>query len=244
MKRFFISLLIGATLLVSNNLPAQKKDRIIHKENMDKKQIQFGYYLGLNKKGFEIKYNDYFLLDNVENDYILVDESVGFNIGLTIQYRLTDNIGLRLEPGLSSNTKTLMYNPDVIGANGYKNAGLEREVSGTYLRFPLLLKISTNRLDNMRAFVIGGASYDYNFSSNQNNAEDNESRQFRMKTNNFSYEVGLGVDVYLRYFKFSPSIRGIFAINNEIVYDNLSTPYTEPVKYFGTRGVFLNLTFE
>lgn len=244
MKRLFFPLLLSFLLITPVILNAQKRDRIIHKENMDKKQIQFGYYLGLNKKGFEIKYNDSFFLQNVPVDYVLVEESMGFNIGLSIQYRLTDNIGLRLEPGLSSNTKTLKYNSDVIGANGFQNQGLERDISGTYLRFPLLLKLSTNRLDNMRAFVIGGVSYDYNFSSNQKNSEDNLSRQFRMKTSNFMYEVGLGVDIYLPYFKFSPSIRGIFAINNEIVQDNIASPYTEPIKYFGTRGVFLNLTFE
>ena len=97
----------------------------------------------------------------------------------------------------------------------------------------------------MRAFVIGGVSYDYNFSSNQNNVDDNISGEFRMKTNNFMYEVGIGVDIYLMWFKFSPSIRGVFAINNELVYDDIPTsPYTGPIDYFGTRGVFLNFTFQ
>lgn len=248
MKRLFFSLLIGLALLASSTLQAQKKDRIIHKENMDKKKIQFGYYLGLNKKGFEIKYNRDFFTEDLTQDLVLVTENVGFNIGLSVQYRIKDNIALRFEPGLSSNTKTLMYDGNAIGENGFRNAGLEREISGTYLRFPLLLKLSTNRLDNVRPFVIGGVSYDYNFSSNQKNAEDNLSRQFRMKTNNFMYEIGLGMDFYLPYFKFSPSIRGVFAINNEIVPDNEpftdQSPYTAPINYFGTRGIFINLTFE
>ena len=163
-------------------------------------------------------------------------------LDLVIDYKLHDNINLRFEPGLSSNTKTLTFDT----TNGFipENESV-REVPGTYLRMPLLLKISTNRLDNMRAFLIGGVSYDYNFSSNQNNVNDNFEGQFRMKTNNFMYEVGVGVDLYLYYFKFSPSIRGIFAINNEIVPDNLpSSPWTLPINYFGTRGVFINFTFE
>jgi len=97
----------------------------------------------------------------------------------------------------------------------------------------------------MRAFVIGGVSYDYNFSSNQNNVDDNLSGQFRMKTSNFMYEVGVGVDLYLFFFKFSPSIRGVFAINNELVPDNISSsPYTQSLDYLGTRGIFINFTFE
>jgi len=63
------------------------------------------------------------------------------------------------------------------------------------------------------------------------------------------YEVGIGMDFYFYFFKFTPSIRGIFAINNELVRDEshnppYSSPWTGPIDYFGTRGVFLNLTFE
>jgi predicted RNA-binding protein with PUA-like domain len=87
---------------------------------------------------------------------------------------------------------------------------------------------------------------DYNFSSNEN-ADDNFEGQFRTKTTNFMYEVGIGIDIYLYFFKFSPSIRGVFAINNELVPDNISngpSRYTDPISFMGTRGVFLNFAFE
>ncbi len=63
--------------------------------------------------------------------------------------------------------------------------------------------------------------------------------EFRMKTHNFMYEIGVGVDFYLYYFKFSPSIRGVFAMNNEIKYDNdLNSRWTAPINFMGTRGFF------
>ncbi|MCH2216561.1 MAG: hypothetical protein MK076_00530 [Flavobacteriales bacterium] len=66
-----------------------------------------------------------------------------------------------------------------------------------------------------------------------------------MKTSNFMYEVGIGIDIYLYYFKFSPSIRGVFAMNREIIDDNTAnSPWTSPINTFSTRGVFLNFTFE
>jgi len=65
-----------------------------------------------------------------------------------------------------------------------------------------------------------------------------------MKKNNFTYEVGVGIDIYLYYFVFSPSIRGVFAINNELVRDYTpDSPWTGPIDYLGTRGVFLKLAF-
>ena len=238
MKKVLISIVILLLLLGSNVVLAQK-ERVEYLPNFDKKQLHFGYYLGLNRKSFKVKYND--LLSNQSfpsDNYLSVEESLGFNVGLVIDYKLHNNINLRFEPGLSSNTKTLTYT--------LQNE--VREVPGTYLRMPLLLKFSTNRLDNMRAFVIGGLSYDFNFSSNQDNVDDNSQGQFRMKKNNFMYEVGVGVDFYLYFFKFSPSIRGIFAINNEIVPDNslgsFTGEYTGFIDYFGTRGIFINFTFE
>ena len=234
--------IVSLIFLFSYSLVAQKKDRIEYLPNFDKKQLHFGYYLGLNKKGVKVSYNDYLSTLALNSDnYLTVEESMGFNIGLVVDYKLHDNVNLRFEPGLSSNTKTLTY-------NNFENPEI-REVPGTYLRMPLLLKFSTNRIDNMRAFLIGGVSYDFNFSSNQDNVNDNSNGEFRMKKSNFMYEVGVGVDIYLYYFKFSPSIRGIFAINNEIVPDtNYGAPYTGPytgiIDYFGTRGVFINFTFE
>ncbi len=242
MKRVFLCI-ICVFLLSSSIIIAQKKERVEYLPNEDKKKLHFGYYLGLNNKSFKVSYNASSLALNSGTDNLVsVDESLGFNVGLVVDYKLHDNINLRFEPGLSSNTKTLTFNnPDIPNTDRDRI----REVPGTYLRMPLLLKFSTNRLDNMRAFIIGGVSYDFNFSSNQDNVDDNFQGQFRMKKNNFMYEVGVGVDLYLYFFKFSPSIRGIFAINNEIVPDNINaSPWTLPIDYFGTRGIFINFTFE
>ena len=241
MKRAFLCII--CVFLCISTLIAQKKERVEYLPNFDKKQLHFGYYLGLNQKSFKVNFNDSPSSLNAGTDNLVsVEESIGFNIGLVVDYKLNENLNLRFEPGLSSNTKTLTFNNPFIPDTDKDRI---REVPGTYLRMPLLLKFSTNRLDNMRAFVIGGVSYDFNFSSNQDNADDNFQGQFRMKKNNFMYEVGVGVDLYLFYFKFSPSIRGIFAINNEIVPDNnAASPWTGPINYFGTRGVFINFTFE
>ena len=92
--------------------------------------------------------------------------------------------------------------------------------------------------------MIGGLSYDFNFSSNQDNPNDNVDGEFRMKKSNFMYEIGVGVDLYLPFFIFSPSIRGVFAINNELVDDNdPNSQWTGPIDYFGTRGVFIKFAF-
>ena len=217
------------------SLYAQKKDKVIYKQNWDKQTIFWGFYLGMNQKDFKISYTN-------EDTFITSKPSTGFNVGLIGDLRLHKNINLRLEPGLSSNTKTLHFRNE----NLITPQDSIREVNATYLRVPLLIKLSTDRLYNIRPYLIGGVSYDYNFSSNEDNPFDNSGNEFRMKKHNFTYEIGIGVDFYLPYFIFSPSIRGVFAINDELIRDNKSngySPWTGNVDYFGTRGVFLKLAF-
>ena len=169
-------------------------------------------------------------------------KKLGFNVGLIADLRLHKNLNLRFEPGLMSNSKTIYYNNSPALLSSRDSV---REIGTTYLHLPLVLKLSTDRWNNVRPYVLAGISYDHNFSSNQDNSNDNYSGEFRMKTSNFMYEVGIGIDIYLYFFKFSPSIRGVFAMNRELVDDNnMDSPWTSPIDVFSTRGVFLSLAFE
>ena len=212
-----------------------QRRRVENLPTFDKRKIHYGFYLGLNDNDFKLNLRN----SNIANADITVEPTTGFNVGLIADLRLHKNINLRFEPGLISNSKRIYFN--------HLNRPQDsiREIGSTYLHIPIVLKFSTDKYRNIRPYVLGGISYDHNFSSNEANPDDNSSGQFRMKSSNFMYEVGLGVDVYLSFFKFSPSIRGVFAINNEIIYDNdPNSQWTAPINFMGTRGIFLNFAFE
>ena len=223
-----------------------QRERVEYLPKFDRKLLHYGFYLGLNQNDFKLSFTDKQIPNPAGGFYskpnITVVPSAGFNVGLIADLRLHKNLSLRLEPGLVSNTKQIIF-------NHLKDAPIPqdsiRDIGSTYLHIPLVFKFSTDRYKNIRPYVLGGISYDYNFSSNQDNQDDNSAGQFRMKTHNFMYEVGLGIDFYLFYFKFSPSLRAVFAVNNEIKYDDdPNSRWTAPVDFMGTRGVFLNFSFE
>ncbi|QNM84754.1 PorT family protein [Polaribacter pectinis] len=233
-KRFLI---FGFFLLSSIAFFAQS-ERVEYLPSFDKKRLHYGFYLGLNKNDFKLNLRE----SSVPNADISVEPTSGFNVGLIADLRLHKNLNLRLEPGLVSNSKRILFN-HLKGSSTPKDS--IREIGSTYLHLPLVFKFSTDRYKNVRPYVLGGISYDYNFSSNEANQDDNSAGQFRMQTHNFMYEVGIGIDIYLYYFKFSPSIRGVFAMNNEIKYDDdPNSKWTAPVNYMGTRGIFLTFAFE
>lgn len=217
------------------NLQAQflSRERILNDENFDKKPWSFGYYFGINRYDFNFDYKE-------QRPDIFVEQSYGFNVGLLVNKRINEYLDLRLEPGLVYNGRNLYYQ-DIAGE---ENDRL-RELNSTYIHIPLLVKFSTKRLNNFKPFVVGGLSYSYNLSSNENNPDDNSAGQFRMKDNTFYYEVGFGIDLYLPYFKFSPSIRGVFALTDELVPDeNPNSLYTSNIEVMQSRGIFLNFTFQ
>lgn len=231
---------IFCLLFLSQSVSAQlfSKERILNQENFDKQRLTWGFFLGYNSYDFKFEY---------EQDLpdILVEQSGGFNVGLISDLRINDYINLRFEPGLIITQRNLQYDPLYFQGQDFNSSDLLREVKSTYIHFPLLVKFSTKRINNFKPFIVGGLSTAINLSSNQDNPEDNSANEFRTKKNMLFYELGFGIDFYLYWFKFTPSIRGVFAIEDELIRDaDPNSPWTSNVQSMQTRGLFLNFTFQ
>ncbi len=207
------------------------KDPIVNLENFDKQKVHWGYYLGFNTLDFKFDY-----LAPTED--ISVQTTVGFNVGLVGNLRLLEYVDLRFEPGLAITQRNLTFPGFDDKVESY------REAKSTYIYFPLLLKFSSKRTGNIRPYLLGGVSTAVNLGSNSKAPDDNFNGRFRMTQWTNFYEVGFGIDLYLEYFKFSPSIRGVFSMNDELIRDNSpDSPWTGNVGAMKTRGVFVNFTF-
>ena len=206
-----------------------------------KKPVHYGYFLGLNQYDFKFEYIQNYYKELMQKD-IAVEQQKGFSVGLIGDLRINEYMNLRFEPGLFYNKRDLIY-PEY--AEFTKENDRYRDIKSTYIHLPLLLKISTKRINNFRPFIVGGFSTDFNLSSNQKNSDDNASNVFRVMSQNINYELGLGFDFYLYYFKFSPSLRGIFSMQNELIPDNdPESPWTGKINNMFSRGVALIITFE
>ena len=229
MKKLLFLLLFSPILLAQEGMFS--KDPIINKENWNKQRVHWGYYLGFNSLDFKFDYL------SVTQD-IEVQSSTGFNVGLIGNLRLTEFLDFRFEPGLYITQRNLIY-PNITDP-----VDRLREVKSTYIFFPFLLKYSALRTGNVRPYLVGGISTALNLGSNAKSPDDNYNNRFRMtKWSNF-YEVGFGIDLYFEYFVFSPSIRGVFSMKDELIRDNtLGSPWTGNVQEMKTRGFFINFAF-
>lgn len=237
MRKLFLVL---SFIILGQTASAQlfDKEKIKNNENFDKALLSWGYYLGVNNYDFNFDYEQ-----NLKD--IQIEKSAGFSVGLIGNLRINDHFDLRLEPGLVITKRFLHYHPSYFTGLEFNDSDLEREVRSTYIHVPLLLKISTKRVNNIKPFIVAGLSTALNLSSNQENPDDNSVGEFRTKKSVLFYEVGFGIDMYLFWFKFTPSVRGVFAMNDELVRDaDPNSPWTGNVASMKTRGLFINFTFQ
>jgi hypothetical protein len=234
MKKLLIYILLFTGLLSHAQFGTNVfgKRPIINLENFDKQRVHWGYFLGFNSYDFKFDY-----IHNPGVD-IQVKGTTGFNVGLVGNLRIFEYLDLRFEPGLYYTQRDLTF-PTITD-----EVDRLREVKSTYLHFPLLLKFSAKRTGNIKPYLLGGVSRSLNLSSNEQAKDDNFSGRFRMNKWTNYYELGVGIDIYFEFFKFSPSIRGVFSFDDELIRDNTpDSPYTGNVASMKTRGVFVNFTF-
>lgn len=231
MKKFSLLLLLSVGFQLQAQFHVFSRDPIVNMETFQKQRLHWGYFLGFNMYDFKIDYKE-------DAPEIQVESPLSFNVGLVGNLRLHEYFDLRLEPGLYYTQRNLTF------------PGLEnprdrlREVKSTYIHIPLLLKFSSLRVGNLRPYLTGGFSASYNLSSNFNSQEDNYEQRFRMNQITYNYELGFGVDIFMEWFIFSPSIRGVFGLQNELIPDNNpNSPWTGNVETMRTRAIFVNFTF-
>lgn len=233
---FLILVVLTTPAVAQNSSRLFGKDPIINLENFQKQTVYYGFYLGFNSFDFKIDYK------TVGED-IQTKRNTGFNVGLIADLRLQEFIHLRFEPGLYYTKRDLQY-PSSYFATTPTPTDMLREVNSTYIHFPLLVKFSALRTGNVRPYLVGGVSATLNLSSNSKSIDDNYEQRFRVKPWTPNYELGFGIDIFSEYFIFSPSIRGVFGIKDELIRDNdPNSPWTGNIESIKSRAVLINFTF-
>jgi hypothetical protein len=241
-KRFLLfSLLLLVFCLQTQRSTAQgkgKDNKVKNLENYDKKVVHFGLLLGVNLADFRIKYNpDYFGVDTVLT--IESKRESGFNLGIISDLRLGEYFNMRFVPTLSFSARTLQY---VILENNVL-VPRDKQVESVFLDFPLLFKYKSERDGNFRAYLIGGAKYSLDMASQKDiNSTLVKDILVKIDDTDFLAVFGIGFDLYLTYFKFSPEITYSFGLKNLLVQEN--NVLTRPIDRLTSKIIQISFNFE
>jgi hypothetical protein len=163
--------------------------------------------------------------------------SPGFAIGFITRYRLTDHFEARVNPALVFSDRALSY--------AYENSAQDvtKQVQATTVDFPLLFKLKSDRLQDFRAYIIGGVKYSVAIGSKKTDPGTDPLNKLVKNVGSFgSYEAGLGCDIYFEFFKLSPEIKVSNSFGNLLVPEN--HPYSSPINKLGLHTIMFSLIFE
>ncbi|WP_285009178.1 outer membrane beta-barrel protein [Pedobacter faecalis] len=168
------------------------------------------------------------------------ESTPGFGIGFVVNKRVTSHSDLRFTPVLAFSDKLLRYQ--------YVNAdqNQEKKVNGTLVELPLSFKLKSDRRTNFRAYMLGGVKFTADISSrkktNNSLVTDPAEKFINSKRGYFSYETGVGFDLYFEYFKMSPEIKLSYSAGDVLQHENHR--FASPIDKLNLRNLTFSLFFE
>ncbi|HMR47416.1 MAG TPA: porin family protein [Bacteroidia bacterium] len=236
MKRKIIVFSFLLLLFSLDGLFAQKQ-KILNLPKYDRQRFHFGFILGINKTDFVIdRVASFSLIDSL---YTVESKGTsGFNLQIVTNMRMGEHFDLRFLPGLAFASRNLVYTFEK--GRPLSNV-VTKKVESTFVELPLDVKFKSARLNNFRAYVLGGVKYSIDMVS-QAKVKAKDKEFVKLQRNDYGYEIGVGCDFYLPMFKFSPEIKMYHGLRNLLVKDDLV--YSKSLDGLFSKMFTLSLTFE
>ncbi len=204
MRRIVSVIVLTAIALMAT---AQQR-KVQNKPYIDLRPLHFGIQIGLNIQDVELQNVGPQLLQLPDQEeltertlYCDADTwNPGFSVGVVADMRLSQHLSLRIAPTMHFGSKHLVFSD----WQNLNDAGKPRETTqdmkNTYISVPVDLKFSAQRFNNYRPYIIAGFSPMLNLSSKDQDYT-------HLKAFDGMFEVGLGCDYYLPFFKLIPELK-------------------------------------
>lgn len=224
-----------------NVSPANAQRRIVTENlpNFDLRPFHFGFLLSYNTSDFFLK-----LKPNAPfTDSVLVVDHIrqpGFNLGIVSSFNMTPNLSVRFLPTLSFQDRVLNYR---FKRSDGTVVSFDKPIESTWLEFPVLLKMRSDRINNFAVYVLAGGKYSIDMASQKDvNQELDEEIVVKLVKNDYSVEVGGGADMFLPYFKFGMELKMGIGLPNLLIDDN--TRFSRPLESLRSKTWIFTFTFE
>lgn len=174
--------------------------------NYDNQWIHYGFMMGVHSSKYVIKHSEAFTSPALDTLHSIIPGNLGgFKLMFVIDMRISDYLSFRMHPGVSFYEYDLTYR--------FTNGSTIRELkSPTMVELPLLLKYKSVRRGNIAMYTVFGIKPSLEASGKGDEVDIEEN----LKTKNWdiAIDVGVGLDIFYPYFKFSPEIRYSYGLRN------------------------------
>ena len=194
---------------------ANAQERIAqNKPYIDLRPLHFGILVGLNMQDIEFENvgpQTVIAEDGTESIQSIVCDadrwSPGFSVGVLAEMRLNDHFSARLTPTMHFGAKRLTFqNLSQLDEFG-KPYKVTQDLKNTYISIPLDIKFGSLRFNNHRPYIMAGINPMINLTSKD---ED----YIKLKRFDTFFEIGLGCDFYLPFFKMIPELKFCYSLSD------------------------------
>jgi len=252
--KFIFILLAFLVVLFPQNSSAQNR-KVENMPTYDYSKYHFGFILAVNQMFFTIKPIDNLhltMFDSIQAKEINADSaliysilgapSVGFTVGIVSNLRLGNYFDLRFIPSLSFGERYIDYRFLKYRDDEVTIVDQRKNIPSTFIELPLHVKYKSKRLNNFRAYLIGGVNTRIDLASQAKKKKDAGLVQVKLNKADFYGELGFGFDFYFEWFKFGTELKMSYGFLDILKHEN--SIYTEGIESLKSKVFQFTFTFE
>lgn len=201
MRLMTVILLTAVAVACMPDVYGKPGDKLLNRPYADQKPWHLGFSVGAHVQDLSFTHNGFVTDDGEKWVAEIPDFSPGFCVNVLADLRPHKYLNLRFTPGMyfgSKNVEMIDHNSDQRRLQDVKSA---------YVVVPLDLKISGDRMRNVRPYVTTGVMATFDISKKRSEA-------LMFNSSDAYLCVGLGVDFYLPFFKLNPEIKFCFGLTD------------------------------
>ena len=202
----------------------------------DRRLLHFGFSLGMNYSDIAVNLKEN--IQDLDSVYIVEPKgALGFNLGIVTDLRLGEHFNLRFIPGISFVGRSMEY---TIIERDTVPMVYDKPVNSVFLELPLYFKFRSRRINNYRIYIIGGGKFLFDMATK----EDVQTQEviLKMKREDYTWDLGVGADFYMEYFKMSVEVKMAFGLNNLLVEDD--SVFTNSIQSMKSKTFLFSIYFE
>lgn len=235
-----LMLCLTLSCIICGTLCAQER-KVQNRPYIDHRAWHYGFLFGMHTQDMEFVNNGTLntLDDGTEESWFadVPNYSPGFSVGVLGEARLNTWFSLRVVPTMHFGDKTVVFREQ----NSFAKS--QQTIKSTYLSVPLDVKYGAQRFNNYRPYVMAGLNPMLDLTVKKQ-------KELLMQRMDLCFEVGVGCDFYLPYFKLIPELKFCFGLPDVLVKDRSDLIDMNLLKYTlaessaRTRMMVLTFYFE
>ena len=234
-RTLFVAFLMAVPCIVF----AQER-KIQNRPYIDDRIWHWGFMVGLNVQDLDISNSGMPFIENGVPSYWYADVesySPGFSVGLLGEIKLNNYLSARLLPTIHFGDKMVRFRDQTTLQSR------QQVIKSSYLSLPLDLKLSGERCNNWRPYVVAGIAPAVDMTVKPR-------QELLVKKLDCMFEIGFGMDYYYDFFKLIPELKFCFGLrdilekNRRDIDDSGIWKYSNAVDGARSRMIVLSFYFE